>query len=1045
MSTEITRDCTPAETAVRNDIDRAQQFANQYLERSSFRPSKAKEYVVRVQDEVKKLSTHVQAALDAMEDPTNKDLFRKAWNTEEAGFEAWIEEYLEKVDHGIQDVNMHSVEMQAADEAIKSIYEQAIKTLKKLIATLKTPDLTPHTVHYCKTQLDGLADDAEKKLKVLYDQKNKLVPKNRKDFIKAYNDQVGDLVELAMEAEILALQLLKSSPDLGHDNILSETGLDSQTQSQTMRDQAQGPQDENTGVILSVQSSGAAANHPNPGAGDAGVPQQKEVPPPQSTELQGTSVVATSPNDIRAGVTPSHQTTEQTQSTLVAGSLTPSSQQTPAAPPAPPVIGVIPPTPPVQEQIPPVQQQAPPVQQHPPPHIQQPQAAPVQQHYSPAAPVQQQQPPAPPPQSQLPASHTGAILKNTHIQHPDNVIPPPLLSPVPVLPPNLVSANQDNRDGFRVSSLAGELNGSRLSLTSSTSAGIIPPTIPPNTNLMNQAQVNPPSFPDNRDGSRVSSLVTEVNGFRLTLPSDTSAEAMNHMITGVAPIIQPNAMISGNAPIIPQHQPQNQFPFAQAQSGVSVPPMANRDGFRVSSLAGEFNGSRLSLASSTAVGPAPYLQRQSTLISQAQPISSILPQASSHSFLPGTIPTSLAVSQMYQPASIPQYWQNTSAAYPHVQLPPVQTQLPYPSYQSSQSSNTSFLHGGPLFQPPPLPVYNSALRSYKRRDPPKFSGDILKFPQWFYEWRYVIAPSGLYGERELIHLLDEHTPSSIHLAHNDTLEQCWFDLISRYANASAITSKVIKELTDFKPSSSWSDHVKLIKLEAIVTKTLRSLKCVDKTSQLTDSDAMLTHSMQCLPPSHHDQVVSLQYMNSLNPPHLQVSKWDVFYRYLKDKKASLEQFGTHTMEEVEKQQSRFCKKCNKRHEGSCNHVSAEPVVNHQHQQQASSSNQKPPSAMEKLWQEWGSCPVCGKKGHMFTGRGNRKLASSRLYDCGKWRSMSLEDQVKQLEKVKGCKICTSWLHNHHKCDARTKTCGHQDNGQTCNQPHNKMFHGCKIS
>ena len=169
MSTEITRDCTPAETAVRNDIDRAQQFANQYLERSSFRPSKAKEYVERVRDEVKKLSTHVQAALDALEDPALKDLFRKAWNTEEAGFEAWVEEYLEKVDQGIQDVNMHSVEMQAADEAIKSIYEQANRTLNRLITTLKTPELTPHTVHYCKTQLDGLADDAEKKLKVLFD------------------------------------------------------------------------------------------------------------------------------------------------------------------------------------------------------------------------------------------------------------------------------------------------------------------------------------------------------------------------------------------------------------------------------------------------------------------------------------------------------------------------------------------------------------------------------------------------------------------------------------------------------------------------------------------------------------------------------------------------------------------------------------------------------------------------------------------------------------------------------------------------------------
>ena len=85
----------------------------------------------------------------------------------------------------------------------------------------------------------------------------------------------------------------------------------------------------------------------------------------------------------------------------------------------------------------------------------------------------------------------------------------------------------------------------------------------------------------------------------------------------------------------------------------------------------------------------------------------------------------------------------------------------------------------------------------------------------------------MYGERELINLLDEHTPNSIHLAHNETLEQCWFDLKSKYANSTAVCSKVIKELSDYKPNSSWTDHVKLIKLEALITKTYRALKCVD--------------------------------------------------------------------------------------------------------------------------------------------------------------------------------------------------------------------------
>ena len=158
----------------------------------------------------------------------------------------------------------------------------------------------------------------------------------------------------------------------------------------------------------------------------------------------------------------------------------------------------------------------------------------------------------------------------------------------------------------------------------------------------------------------------------------------------------------------------------------------------------------------------------------------------------------------------------------------------------------------------------------------------------------------MYRERELIIMLDQYTPDSIHLASNHSLEQCWQDLLNRYANATAITSKVVKEYLDFKPNNAWTDFVKVIKLEALVRKTYRSLAVVGKLSQLTEVDRMLTHAMECLPPTHSDQVISLQYMNVQKPPKFQMSRWDVFYQFLKDKKASMQQFSHNVIEDFDK-------------------------------------------------------------------------------------------------------------------------------------------------
>ena len=284
-------------------------------------------------------------------------------------------------------------------------------------------------------------------------------------------------------------------------------------------------------------------------------------------------------------------------------------------------------------------------------------------------------------------------------------------------------------------------------------------------------------------------------------------------------------------------------------------------------------------------------------------------------------------------------------------------------------------------------------RTYEKRKPPKFTGDILRYPRWYDEMRYTIAPHT--KEREMITLLDENTPSTINLANNDTLEQCWEDLNNRYANPTVIVAKVSKTFLDFKPKSNWSSQLALLQLESIVTDTYKSLKCVDRLKQLTEVDHMLAHAMECLPETYRDQVYHLQLDNaekgeSALPP------FEVFYSYLKDKKKALEKFGGHMLDDVLRGASGGAKKV---HSTEVNHVKAQ-----------ASNNDKQKTGMEKMWEKFGPCPECKRPGHFYKTREGRKLASSKLQECPVWRPKPAAEKIKTLAQAGGCVICTSWTH-----------------------------------
>ena len=185
---------------------------------------------------------------------------------------------------------------------------------------------------------------------------------------------------------------------------------------------------------------------------------------------------------------------------------------------------------------------------------------------------------------------------------------------------------------------------------------------------------------------------------------------------------------------------------------------------------------------------------------------------------------------------------------------------------------------------------------------------------------------------------------------------------------------------------------------------------------------MLAHAMSCLPETYKDQVISLQQTNSMVEEASRKSTWDVFYEFLKTKKASLEKFGGHVIDDILSSKGKS------------------KNVNNRNHSSGSGGGQRD-SGLEKMWNRWGPCPSCKKKGHWYKDRNGRKLASSRLYDCPDWRSKTPNERITVLAQAGGCVTCTGWTHKKDTCKAENKTCGVQNNGHTCQDSHHKLLHG----
>ena len=104
-------------------------------------------------------------------------------------------------------------------------------------------------------------------------------------------------------------------------------------------------------------------------------------------------------------------------------------------------------------------------------------------------------------------------------------------------------------------------------------------------------------------------------------------------------------------------------------------------------------------------------------------------------------------------------------------------------------------------------------------------------------------------------------------------------------------------------------------------------------------------------------------------------------------------------------------------------------------------------ALPELRSKAGKCKVCEKRHSYDRGLlfGTVKWPSTQLKSCPEYKKLGVEERAQKLENIKGCAICTSWLHQSDTCWAKSTSrgCSVKEDGSKCGKKHDSSLHGTK--
>ena len=347
----------------------------------------------------------------------------------------------------------------------------------------------------------------------------------------------------------------------------------------------------------------------------------------------------------------------------------------------------------------------------------------------------------------------------------------------------------------------------------------------------------------------------------------------------------------------------------------------------------------------------------------------------------------------------------------------------------------------------------------KKLDMPKFNGTIEQYTRWRRSWEAHMKEENHSDLQQVRYLVEAMPPKDLLLRNRlqncAKLEECWPILINMFGNNDLLLKNRMDKLNNFAmPKNVKSDLNKFLVLTDTWREIASDLKVV-KLQHKMDHDLTFSNFIANMEKASH--LRWLEYKRNNIARHIGLPNTEIFEKWIDIETQVLREIDpldphSDTLKKNKEGSDSTevtCFKCNKVGHKSrdCDQVNPDrdKICKGCNKKGHIQKNCRGGGKFKKGGGPHGAthaggfvppkCPRCNEE-HKWKNYKNEERPSTRLTNCPKFRSDSVEDRARLVEKVGGCAKCLDYtgLHKHDTCKF-TRDCG------VCNRGHNAALHG----